>query len=386
MSNPATNNPATNNPATNPPPRTQNLPVCPQCGDQLTPNGRFCEACGADLVVRSASTGAPAQAMPTSTVGTCTACGAAGIDADGFCTRCGFHQPAVRDRVDLDLVTIAGVSDRGLRHHRNEDAMALHCVARSASSNAPDDVVVVVCDGVSTSDRPDDAAQAATDTAAEVLVEAVCAGVDIAAATRQAVAAAAAAVSELASPDSDNAPACTYVSAVVVDTTVTVGWIGDSRAYWLAAPTAEGGPATPSACLTSDDSWAARMVSIGLLTADEAYADRRSNALMAWLGADADKIEPHILTFEPAGPGVIIVCSDGLWNYAPDTDALADKALPSALDAPLNAARILVQHALEGGGHDNVTVAVVPFPYRTTHPAGSGQQTPTPSPLTSASP
>jgi serine/threonine protein phosphatase PrpC len=128
------------------------------------------------------------------------------------------------------------------------------------------------------------------------------------------------------------------------------------------------------------------MVSIGLLTADEAYTDRRANALMAWLGADADKIEPHIRTFEPAGPGVIIVCSDGLWNYAPDVDALADKALPSALDAPLNAARILVRHALEGGGHDNVTVAVVPFPYRNTHAAGSGQQTPIPSPLTSASP
>src|SRR5258708_5623764 len=122
MNNPATNNPATNNPA----PRTQNVPRCPQCGDRLTPNDRFCEACGADLLVRSASTGAPAKATAASTVGTCTACGAAGIDADGFCTGCGFHQPAVRDRVDLDLVTVAGVSDRGLRHHRNEDAMALH--------------------------------------------------------------------------------------------------------------------------------------------------------------------------------------------------------------------------------------------------------------------
>ncbi|CAM5660383.1 hypothetical protein SANTM175S_03296 [Streptomyces antimycoticus] len=39
------------------------------------------------------------------------------------------------------------------------------------------------------------------------------------------------------------------------------------------------------------------------------------------------------------------------------------RAVPSdARSRPLNTAQILVGHALDGGGHDNVTVAVVPFP------------------------
>ena len=33
-----------------------------------------------------------------------------------------------------------------------------------------------------------------------------------------------------------------------------------------------------------------------------------------------------------------------------------------AAERPLHSAQVLVGHALDGGGHDNVTVAVVPFP------------------------
>ena len=52
--------------------------------------------------------------------------------------------PSPRDHAEVDLGPAAGVSDRGLRHHRNEDAMAV------AAEQAPDGpmVVAVVCDGV----------------------------------------------------------------------------------------------------------------------------------------------------------------------------------------------------------------------------------------------
>ena len=65
--------------------------------------------------------------------------------------------PSSRDHAEVDLGPAAGVSDRGLRHHRNEDAMAL------AAEQAPDGpaVVAVVCDGVSSSARPDEASQVA---------------------------------------------------------------------------------------------------------------------------------------------------------------------------------------------------------------------------------
>ncbi len=61
--------------------------------------------------------------------------------------------------------------------------------------------------------------------------------------SRAAVRAAGRALTELAGPD--GAPASTYVSAVVSQRQITVCWLGDSRAYWLAANAARpGGPAT----------------------------------------------------------------------------------------------------------------------------------------------
>src|SRR5512142_3334436 len=93
--------------------------------------------------------------------------------------------PPSRDHVEVDLGPAAGVSNRGLRHHRNEDAMALD------TAQAPDGpaVVAVVCDGVSSSARPDQASLVAADAALPVLLAAVQAGSDLDAASLAAVAA-----------------------------------------------------------------------------------------------------------------------------------------------------------------------------------------------------
>jgi serine/threonine protein phosphatase PrpC len=81
-----------------------------------------------------------------------------------------------------------------------------------------------------------------------------------------------------------------------------------------------------------------------------------------WLGADVAKPEAHVLRFEPPGPGVVLICSDGLWNYRPDAAGLAKLALPTALTDPLGAAGTLLTFALEAGGVDNITVVLAPFP------------------------
>jgi serine/threonine protein phosphatase PrpC len=57
----------------------------------------------------------------------------------------------------------------------------------------------------------------------------------------------------------------------------------------------------------------------------------------------------------------VVVCSDGLWNYAESAEEMARVVTADAGRRPLHCAQMLVGHALEGGGHDNVTVAVLPF-------------------------
>lgn len=281
---------------------------------------------------------------------------------DRYCEHCGVWVADLwRDRVELKVGTAAGISDRGRRHYRNEDALALRdiCLHTGPGSAQHGVTVAVVCDGVSSSDRPDEASETAAETAADTLVAALCAEDGPAAATRDAIHAADRAVTELAGCDEADgrAPACTFVSAIVTEDEVTVGWVGDSRAYWIPQEHTDTAPTR----LTTDDSWLTQALAAGTLSPVQAAADRRAHAITAWLGEDADQVEPHVVTIEPEGPGVVVICTDGLWNYFDTVEELSEELTDDALEAPLDAARWLVELALLRGGHDNVTVAVVPF-------------------------
>ncbi|WP_039932620.1 PP2C family protein-serine/threonine phosphatase, partial [Streptomyces viridochromogenes] len=257
---------------------------------------------------------------------------------------------------------VAAVSDRGLRHHRNEDAFAIGTAALPDGSPAS---VAIVCDGVSSATRPDDASMAASKAASETLLAALPRGTNPQQAMHDAIIAASRAVNSLAEEPAtareqaphQNAPACTLVGAVVTSGLLIVGWVGDSRAYWVPVDRS-----APPARLTEDDSWAAQMVAAGLMNEAEAYADERAHAITGWLGADAYELEPHTAAFKPDRPGVVVVCTDGLWNYAEAAEEMARVVPLDAATHPLHSARVLVGHALDGGGHDNVTVALVPFP------------------------
>ena len=305
---------------------------------------------------------AAAPTTPPAASKSCVACRAGTVDSDGYCENCGHAQPRERDHMEQELGAVAAVSDRGLRHHRNEDAFAL---AQTTLPDGSPAVVAIVCDGVSSATRPDDASLAASRAAGKALREALPLGTHPQQAMHDAIIAASNAVNVLAAePEAarehtphQNAPACTFVGAVVTARLLVVGWVGDSRAYWIPVDRA-----APAARLTEDDSWAAQMVATGLMSEAEAYADQRAHAITGWLGADAYELEPHTASFKPDGPGVVVVCTDGLWNYAESAEEMAAVVPLDADRRPLHSAQVLVGHALDGGGHDNVTVAVLPFP------------------------
>src|ERR671911_425113 len=101
--------------------------TCSRCGEPVDGH-RFCEDCGHDLWLRrSGAAVAPAGPCPACGTNGHNGFGRDGVDAGGeaYCGTCGLRRPDGTERVEADLGRVAGVSDRGLSHARNEDAMAV---------------------------------------------------------------------------------------------------------------------------------------------------------------------------------------------------------------------------------------------------------------------
>ena len=123
--------------------------------------------------------------------------------------------------------------------------------------------------------------------------------------------------------------------------------------YWLP------GPPEPAQCLTVDDSLAQELITAGVPADSEAVL-AGEHTLTRWLGADAEPTpwsESSVRTIT-AERGLLVMCTDGLWNYLPEADDIA--RLCSGSDAAASA-RVLVDYALHAGGQDNITVAVIPI-------------------------
>lgn len=158
-----------------------------------------------------------------------------------------------------------------------------------------------------------------------------------------------------ASPSS--ADATTLVAAVCVGARGGGVWVGDSRAYLI-----DDHRATQ---LTRDHSWAEGAISGGFMSAEQAALDPRAHMITRWLGPP-DRDDPGVETFAfEVQPGnVVLCCSDGLYGYFAPPASSADEmaAIVSAHGSDLEAATdVLVDRALERGGHDNITVAALRF-------------------------
>ncbi len=357
--------------------------ACPHCGEPLEAGAKFCESCGKPTGAAEAAPAAVAepvadQASPADDLGSgpisavtraagagkaaetfdsgrrpCLNCGG-DVGPDGYCDQCGTKAPTERDHFrEQPASWVAGVCDRGIKHSRNEDAMAM-----LASETPGERAVLIVLDGVSNTDDSHIASLAGANAALGVLRAPLPQGMGTpegrtSAVTKvftDAVAAANKAVADTTPENSTAPPSATFVSTIVEGTTLWFANIGDSRAYWLP----DGGAGKQ---LSVDDSAAQMQIEAGV-PRKQAETGPQAHAITRWLGKDAPDIVPRVGQLTIEGAGWVVVCSDGLWNYASEPDDLVAQMQKAGTTDPAALALALVDFANASGGVDNITAVL----------------------------
>ena len=138
----------------------------------------------------------------------------------------------------------------------------------------------------------------------------------------------------------------TLVAALVQDDQVTVLNVGDSRAYLF--------DGTRLHQLTEDHSYVEEMRRQGRITEADARTHPQKNLITRAVGVEPD-VDGDLFEARLAPGEILLLCSDGLTGMVEDekiAQTLKDaKTLALAGDA-------LLTLALEGGGRDNITVAL----------------------------
>ena len=127
--------------------------------------------------------------------------------------------------------------------------------------------------------------------------------------------------------------------------TLTVGHVGDSRAYLVR----DGSMVQ----LTRDHTWVAEQMASGCMTAEEAACDRRKSVLTRAVGIEED-VAMDRSDVELELGDVIVLCSDGLHGRVSESEI----AQFASTNSSGRAAKALVRLANDAGGHDNITVVV----------------------------
>jgi len=139
----------------------------------------------------------------------------------------------------------------------------------------------------------------------------------------------------------------TVTAALVLGQQVTIGHVGDSRAYAVY-------PDGRMEALTRDHSLVKRLEELGHLSRDEVENFPHRNVLIRALG-QGETLEADIFTIPFPQAGYLMLCSDGLWGVINEKDIVR---LLNEATTLHQACQRLVEAANTAGGPDNITVAI----------------------------
>jgi PPM family protein phosphatase len=137
----------------------------------------------------------------------------------------------------------------------------------------------------------------------------------------------------------------TMTVALLEDSHVAIGHVGDSRAYLIRGRSLEQ--------LTEDHSLVAELVRSGRLSPEEAEDHPQRSVITRALGTDPD-VDVDTFSVETKPGDVFLLCSDGLTSMVDDERILSE--VERHRQDLRSAAKALVRAANKGGGEDNITV------------------------------
>jgi protein phosphatase len=255
-------------------------------------------------------------------------------------------------------VRVSGRTDVGLVREHNEDNFLLADLSTGSRDpatfqNVPSaGLLLGVCDGMGGAAAGEVASQMAVDTILEMMRHNVPAP-DRDALARSLVRSieeAGERIFEAARTDrSRRGMGTTATIAALMDKTLFVGQVGDSRAYIL-----RGGELKQ---VTKDQSLVNQLIEAGQLTEDEAEAFEHSNIILQALGT-TEQVSVDLTFLELRRADRLLMCSDGLSGLV-HGDVIREVMMEyKELEA---CSERLIELAKAGGGHDNVTVILAEF-------------------------
>jgi protein phosphatase len=136
----------------------------------------------------------------------------------------------------------------------------------------------------------------------------------------------------------------TLTAVIILDDTLFIAQIGDSRAYLLRRQEFEQ--------ITKDQSAIQMLIDLGRLTKEQAATAPNRNIILQALGADP-LVQVALSRLKPCNGDILLLCSDGLSNKIQDLEMHQILQETSSLG---EACQTMVTLANQRGGEDNITL------------------------------